>query len=149
MSVRNRIGRNEACPCGSGSKFKRCHGRGHNSTIVPEVKHMLDTGEEPIRWVITNQSATSFFVDKQGRVIVFPEKQMAAAVANLPLFATQGPNEINVAGVGPTKWLKLQEALPHVEVSNLETAAALIEERVKDQREKLGHEILPPNAEVF
>lgn len=23
----NRIGRNEPCPCGSGRKFKRCHGK--------------------------------------------------------------------------------------------------------------------------
>lgn len=145
MAVRNRIGRNEACPCGSGDKFKRCHGRGANSKIVPVIKHMIDTGEEPIRWVITNQSATSFFVDKQGRVLVFPTKQMAVEIANLDLFASQGPNEIHVAGVGPTKWQKLQETLPFIEAPNFETAAALIEERVNDQRIKRGYEPLEPN----
>jgi preprotein translocase subunit SecA len=24
-----KIGRNDLCPCGSGKKFKQCHGRGH------------------------------------------------------------------------------------------------------------------------
>ncbi len=27
QAVRRRIGRNDPCPCGSGKKFKRCHGR--------------------------------------------------------------------------------------------------------------------------
>jgi preprotein translocase subunit SecA len=26
-SVWDRVGRNDACPCGSGKKFKFCHGR--------------------------------------------------------------------------------------------------------------------------
>jgi uncharacterized protein YecA (UPF0149 family) len=25
--VKDRIGRNDACPCGSGKKYKFCHGR--------------------------------------------------------------------------------------------------------------------------
>jgi hypothetical protein len=148
MAIRNRIGRNEPCPCGSGGKFKRCHGRGPSSTIVPEVKHMIDTGEAPIRWVITNQSATSFFVDKQKRVLVFPDRQMATELAGIELFADQGPNEIHVAGVGPTKWQKMQEMLPFFEVPSLEIAVALIEERVRDQREKLGYSDLPPSEEI-
>ncbi|MGA1197904.1 MAG: SEC-C metal-binding domain-containing protein, partial [Candidatus Latescibacterota bacterium] len=24
----NKVGRNEPCPCGSGKKYKQCHGRG-------------------------------------------------------------------------------------------------------------------------
>ena len=29
-----RVGRNEACPCGSGLKYKRCHGRSVESSVV-------------------------------------------------------------------------------------------------------------------
>ena len=28
VKVEKRVGRNEPCPCGSGKKFKQCHGRG-------------------------------------------------------------------------------------------------------------------------
>jgi preprotein translocase subunit SecA len=27
MADRHKVGRNEPCPCGSGLKYKRCHGR--------------------------------------------------------------------------------------------------------------------------
>ena len=28
VTVEKRVGRNEPCPCGSGKKYKQCHGRG-------------------------------------------------------------------------------------------------------------------------
>jgi len=28
VTVEKRVGRNEDCPCGSGKKYKQCHGRG-------------------------------------------------------------------------------------------------------------------------
>jgi preprotein translocase subunit SecA len=28
VKVEKKVGRNELCPCGSGKKFKNCHGRG-------------------------------------------------------------------------------------------------------------------------
>jgi len=138
MANRNRIGRNEPCPCNSGSKFKYCHGRPTNSQIVPMIKQFIDSGEEPIRWLVSNETGTSFFVDKQGRILVFKDKQIAVAVAHLPMFGTQDENEINIAGVGPTKWQKLQETLPYLEVDSFDVAAALITERIEAQQAALG-----------
>lgn len=146
MSNRNRPGRNEACPCGSGEKFKRCHGRNGVSQIVPEIKHMLDMGTVPIRWVITNKDVNAFFSDKQGRILVFDSRDVAKKIANLELFQHDDTHGIYVAGVGPEKWKHLQETLPFLEVHNLETAAALIEERILDQRAKLGYEEFEPAA---
>lgn len=98
----------------------------------------IDYGEEAIRWVICDESGRKLFVDKQGRILVFTDKEIAREVAKLDLFLNQAPNEINVAGVGPTKWVALQEKLPFLEVSNLETAVALIEERVAYQQKLLS-----------
>jgi hypothetical protein len=33
----NSPGRNEPCPCGSGKKFKKCHGKGFANATPPEV----------------------------------------------------------------------------------------------------------------
>jgi len=133
MATRTRIGRNEACPCGSGDKFKRCHGRPVNSQIVPMIKQFIDSGETPVRWAISNQKGTAFFVDKQGRILVFADKQVAVDVAHMSLFSAQTENEINIAGIGPTKWQHLQETLPYVEVASFGVAEALIKERVDAQ----------------
>jgi len=149
MAIRNRVGRNESCPCGSGDKFKRCHGRGPSSRIVPKVKHYTDPGEDAIRWVITNEKNTAFFVDKQGRILVFTKNYIAANIAHLDLFIEQGPNEIRIAGVGPTKFKHLQETLPFIEVDNFELAAALLLERINDQRKKLGYELLELEDTTF
>ena len=35
------VGRNEPCPCGSGRKFKTCHGSSHRSIVPPEVSQKL------------------------------------------------------------------------------------------------------------
>lgn len=131
---RNRIGRNERCPCDSGQKFKNCHGRSSASVLRPELKHFLDTGETPVRWVISSSTGTAFFVDGDGRVLVFPTRAMAAQVQQAPLFADQDPHEINVAGVGPTKWAHLQEILPFVEVESVEQAMAFVEARIAAQQ---------------
>lgn len=134
VKVRNRIGRNEKCPCESGNKFKYCHGRNEQSIIRPEIKQFIDTGEEPVRWVISSSTGTAFFVDKAGRVLVFPTKAMATEIQRHELFSEQDPNEINVAGVGPSKWAHLQEILPFVEVASVDSAVVFIQERIEAQQ---------------
>jgi hypothetical protein len=54
------------------------------------------------------------------------------------MFADREPGEINVAGVGPTKWAHLQETLPFLEVVSVEQALALIDERINSQKAELG-----------
>lgn len=135
---RIRIGRNEACPCGSGSKFKVCHGRAADSQLRPYLKQYIDTGESAIRWVIANSKATAFFADVGNRIIVFPTREMAVEISRLDVFADQEPNELNIAGIGPTKWTHLQETLPFVEVVSVDQAKALIHERLEAQRAELG-----------
>jgi hypothetical protein len=102
------------------------------------VKQFIDSGEEPIRWVVTNDKATAFFVDKQGRILVFADRDIAVAIAQLDLFASQVENEINIAGIGPTKWQKLQETLPFIEVESLELALAMVKERIEAQAAEQG-----------
>jgi hypothetical protein len=131
--MRSRVGRNESCPCGSSLKFKKCHGRPEGVGFVPEVQHHIDTGETPVRWVISNDSGTAFFADKDGRIMVFPDKSTAVTIARLDMFSPQAENEINVAGVGPTKWQHLQETLPYIEIVSTENAMALIQERISSQ----------------
>jgi hypothetical protein len=146
----DRIGRNELCPCGSGTKFKRCHGSPEGAARVPEVRHYIDEGESPVRWVISNDKGTAFFADKQGRVMVFADKSLAVQIARLDMFATQEPNEINVAGVGPSKWQHLQETLPFLEVQSAEMAVALIQERIaaKTAGEEVAESVPEINPEV-
>lgn len=131
--TRSRIGRNEPCPCGSSLKFKKCHGLPEGAGFVPEVHHHIDTGETPIRWVISNDSGTAFFADKDGRIMVFPDKQTALEIARLDMFSPQAENEINVAGVGPTKWQHLQDTLPYLEIVSTENAMSLIQERIQSK----------------
>jgi hypothetical protein len=97
------------------------------------IKQFIDSGETPVRWAISNQKGTAFFVDKQGRILVFADKQVAVDVAHMSLFSAQTENEINIAGIGPTKWQHLQETLPYVEVASFGVAEALIKERVDAQ----------------
>ena len=42
--MRKKIGRNQPCPCGSGKKFKRCHGLLGDARYIPdeEVRHIFD-----------------------------------------------------------------------------------------------------------
>jgi hypothetical protein len=145
--TRTRIGRNEPCPCGSTSKFKYCHGRPENSELMPTIKNYIDSGETPVRWVISNDTGTSFFADKQNRIMVFSDKSLAVQIAKLDIFNAQAPHEINVAGVGPTKWQHLQETLPFLEVPSAEMAAALIQERIEAQQAKYGIESGPTITE--
>jgi hypothetical protein len=138
-----KIGRNQICFCGSGKKFKKCCIYKHRSTMKAmstTEPRAIDYGEDAVRWVICDKTGTQFFVDKQGRILVFTDKQAALAAATLDVFENPETDEINVAGVGQTKWQKIQDALPHVEVPNLETATALIRERIDDQMAQLTAE---------
>lgn len=137
---RNGIPRNAACPCGSGSKFKRCHGRDYNSTLVPEIKRMLNMTDNPVCWIISNQKATAVFSDKQNRILVFKDREIARQIALLDLFTDQSPNEIYIAPVDENVWQKIQAELPFVLVENLKKGIALIEERIESQRVARGYD---------
>lgn len=132
-----RIGRNERCPCGSAMKFKRCHGRSPDAVDAPIRQQYIDSGETPVRWVIANETATAFFSDIKNRILVFTDRQIAVDVINLEIFATAGDNEINLAGVGPTKWQHLQDTLPFVEVSSFAMAEALLQERISQKTSEM------------
>lgn len=134
---RQRVGRNEACPCGSSIKFKRCHGKQTHSMRMPTHQQYLDSGESPVRWVIVNDTATAFFSDIKNRILVFADRQIASDVIRLDLFAGAGDNEINLAGVGPTKWQHLQDTLPFIEVDSLDMAKALLQERITGKTAEL------------
>lgn len=124
--------RNDRCVCGSGKKYKYCcHPQAQLQPQVTKKKtHYIDTGESAVRYVICDSVGTSFFVDKSSRILVFSDRVVAIAVASLDEFHSSEPGEINVAGVGPTKWEHLQNTLPYVEVSSAEEAVALVRERI-------------------
>lgn len=128
----NKPGRNEPCICGSGLKFKKCCGgtQGVARPHTPKVVY-IDDGEEAVRWVICDHKGTSFFSDKDDRILVFTDKAVAFAIAGLGEFASQEDGEINVAGVGPTKFTHLCEKLPYIEIDNIDTAVALVRERIE------------------
>ena len=125
------VRRNDACPCGSGRKYKKCcHGNAPRVSRPAQRPVYIDSGEDAIRWVITDETGRKFFSDKDNRVLVFTDKAVAVGVAMLEDFNSQAPNEITVAGVGHSKFEHLKEILPYVEVSDIETAAALVRERI-------------------
>lgn len=129
--------RNERCWCGSGKKYKYCC---LPAPVLqqPRVVQYIDSGEEAVRYVICNERGTGFFSTKDNQVIVFPDRATAYAVATLEDFEEQAPGEINVAGVGATKWEHLQKTLPFVEVPDVETAVTLVRERIDYLLEKMN-----------
>jgi hypothetical protein len=137
--------RNDRCVCGSGKKFKYCCSpTAARQPDAPRRKtHYIDTGEVPVRYVITNEKGTSFFSTKENKIIVFQSKADAIAAATLEDFAAAENGEINVAGVGETKWAHLQETLPFVEVDTIDAGVALIRERMDYMRAVLAGEIVP------
>lgn len=127
--------RNERCWCGSGKKFKNCCLALFQPAVarperLPETFQYIDSGEPPVRFVIVNDAGTGFFSTKDNQIIVFSSRDHAAAVVGLSEFSDQAPGEINVAGVGASKWEHLKETLPFVEVASVEEAVALIQERI-------------------
>lgn len=126
--------RNDRCVCGSGKKFKYCCSpdavRQPDGTPVKKT-HYIDTGETAVRYVIADEKGTSFFSTKDNQIIVFQNRADAIAIATLDEFAAAEAGEINVAGVGETKWKHLQEKLPFVEVSSAEAAMELVRERMQ------------------
>lgn len=127
--------RNDRCQCGSGLKYKNCHGRPASSRL--KKTGYIDAGETPVRWVISDRVGTSFFSTKDNAVIVFPTRESAYAIATMDEFQDQEPGDINVGGVGPTKWAHLQEKLKFIEVADAEEAKRLIFERIHAARERL------------
>lgn len=137
------VRRNDRCHCGSGQKFKFCCSPDAPTRSNPRAgrQQFIDTGEAPIRWVIADRTATQFFADKDNRALVFSEQAAAIAIASLEDFQDAEPGDINVAGVGPTKWELLQQKIPFVEV-DAEEALRLVRERI--EYGKAG-ELLPSN----
>jgi hypothetical protein len=128
--------RNDKCLCGSGLKYKYCHGRPANS--FRKKAGYIDSGEEPVRWVISDRVGTSFFSTKENKILVFQTRGDANTIATLEEFQNQEPGEINVAAVGATKWAHLQEKLPFVEVDSVEHAKQLVYERIEAARAHFG-----------
>jgi hypothetical protein len=133
--------RNDPCPCNSAKKFKKCCGTTVAFTRPSPCSppQYIDTGETPIRWVIVDDTGTRLFADKDNRALVFSSKADAFATATHDLFAEQRAGDINVAGVGATKFQTLQEKMPYVEVDAAQ-AAVLVQERVALARTKLETE---------
>lgn len=139
------IKRNERCPCGSGKKFKTCHSDDapqNRASYAAQAKTMsyIDTGEEAVRYVICDSTGVKFFSDAENKILVFPSREAATAVALLDEFSNQEPGEINVAGVGPTKWEHLQSKLPFIEVESVEHAIALVRARIAKMQEQISGE---------
>lgn len=124
--------RNDRCHCGSGKKYKHCCSPDAPTSVqdFSRAVHYIDAGESAVRWVISDATGTKFFSDKDGRVLVFADKSDATGIVLMDEFVGQEPGEINVAAVGPTKWLILQEKLPFFEVLNLDVGMALVRERI-------------------
>ena len=140
--------RNERCWCGSGTKFKYCC-LTPRMTQPQRVIPYIDSGEEATRYVISNSRGTGFFSTKENKIIVFKNRADAFAIATLSEFESQEPGEINVAGVGPTKWQHLQDTLPFVEVEDVETAVALVQERIEYMQQQLqAQETAPSEPEA-
>lgn len=128
----NKFRRNDPCPCGSSRKFKKCCGGVYDARAGEGYRGVsyIDTGETAVRWVICDERGTSFFSDKDNRMLVFTDKPTAIAVANMTEFSEQHTGEINVAGIGATKFTYLCETMPYVEVTDIETAVNLVRERI-------------------
>jgi hypothetical protein len=136
------IKRNDRCPCGSGKKFKSCHSPdapSNRNSYAPAAKaaSYIDTGESAVKYVICDDTGVKFFSDIDNKILVFSSREEAVAIAHLEEFADQAPGEINVAGVGPTKWEHLQATLPFIEVKSVEHAVELIKARMGVQQAKL------------
>lgn len=125
--------RNDRCICGSGKKFKYCCSPAAvQQPDGPKKKtHYIDTGEVPVRYVICDAVGTSFFSSKENAILVFQTRADALAIATLDEFQSQEPGEINVAGVGETKWKHLQATLPYLEVDSVDHAIALVRDRIE------------------
>ena len=139
------IKRNDRCPCGSGKKFKTCHSadapQNRGNYVAPQRSmSYIDTGESAVRYVICDRTGVKFFSDVDNRILVFPSRETATAVALLDEFGSQEPAEINVAGVGPTKWEHLQAKLPFIEVESVEHAIELVRARIAKMQEQISGE---------
>ena len=140
-----RIPRNSRCTCGSGKKYKYCckADSEEQPQLVQRSAVYIDSGEQAVRYVIVDNKGTGFFVDKDGRILVFTSRADAIAVVTMDEFVAAEAGEINVAGVGETKWQRLQESLPFVEV-DAETGIALVRERIAHLTAQLADETSTP-----
>ncbi|WP_353208454.1 SEC-C metal-binding domain-containing protein [Sphingorhabdus sp.] len=138
------IKRNDKCVCGSNKKFKRCCSP---TAPVQPVMQYIDAGETAVRWVICNRVGTALFADKDNRALVFKSKDMAYAMAQLEEFSSQDPGDINVSGVGETKWAHLQEIIPFIEIDDIEEASRLLRERIAAKLAFQEPELTPTSVE--
>ncbi len=146
------IKRNDRCPCGSGKKFKACHSADapqNRVNYVAPARSMsyIDTGESAVRYVICDSTGVKFFSDVDNKILVFKSREDATAIALLEEFGSQEPGEINVAGVGPTKWEHLQAKLPFIEVESIEQAVELVRARIAKMQEQISGQESQENKE--
>ena len=137
-----RFPRNNRCYCGSGKKHKYCCQlrAAEQPTFVAQKTTYIDSGEAPARYVITDSRGTSFFSDKTGAILVFSSKADAFAIATDSVFAAAEPGEINVAGVGASKWAAIQKDLPFVEPVDVAHARKLVYDRMDHKLAELEAE---------
>jgi hypothetical protein len=88
--------------------------------------------------VICDSTGVKFFSDVDNKILVFPSREAATAVALMDEFANQEAGEINVAGVGATKWEHLQSKLPFIEVDSVEHAMELVRARIAKMQEQIS-----------
>jgi len=134
--------RNARCHCGSGKKYKYCcHAQSSEQPILSSKRtNYIDTGESAVRYVISDARGTSFFSSKEGKILVFASKADAFAIATSDVFRDAEPGEINVAGVGQSKWEHIQKELPFIEPTDVVHAETLLKERMEHMREQLAKE---------
>lgn len=132
--------RNARCFCGSGKKYKHCHAK--NAVPQPPPPLPVDLDDIPVRFVIANSEGRAFFSTKDGKIMVFTSAAGANAIARLPDFDDQVPGEINVVGIGETKWSLFRERLPFVEFDDSahEVAARCIRDKLEFAREQYESE---------
>jgi hypothetical protein len=97
------------------------------STRIPR-KQVCNLGNKILNLVIRNGSTEPVEVGLK-----------FVGVSGVDIFGTasQEPGEINVAGVGETKFAHLCETLPYVEVESAEQAVELVRGRITARRAEL------------
>ena len=132
-----RVNRNALCPCGSGAKFKNCHGRDPRNYKPITRKQYCARNATPIRWLISNELGRSFFSNADNRILVFTDKQIAVDLVRSYLFNTTDLRELQIADIDEASWQSLRETVPFIEVSDLPTAIELVSARINGITAKL------------
>ncbi|MDX6405004.1 MAG: motif [Blastocatellia bacterium] len=84
ISTSGKIGRNEPCPCGSGSKYKKCHGKAGDTSFTAVPKPLMEpiaarSGETP-QWLKSLVEAAIKHTFDGGAGILFMHSQLGRSV---------------------------------------------------------------------